>query len=103
MIEIRLLGKMPIRGIAHDLGRNHSVISREVRRNTITGKRYRAEDADRLARARAKKTNTRKLARDHLLKRYVVKQLRDRGGPEQIAGKLRKHPATRASRDEREP
>lgn len=91
MIEIRLLGKMPIREIARGLGRDHSVISREVRRNTVAGKRYRAEHADRLAEARAKKTNIRKLEKDDFLRRYVIEQLRDRRSPEQIAGKLRKH------------
>jgi IS30 family transposase len=83
--------KLRIRTIAKLLGRDHSVVSREIRRNNgHLG--YVARLAQEAANRRAQKTNKRKLDKDYLLLEYVQDQLFEGWSPEQIAGRLRKHP-----------
>lgn len=83
--------KLKIRTIAKLLGRNHSVVSREIRRNNgYLG--YVARLAQEAADRRARKTNKRKLDKDSDLLEYVQDQLMEGWSPEQIAGRLKKHP-----------
>lgn len=90
IIEVRLRGKWGFRRIAGHLGRDHTVISREVKRNTVKGRRYCAEVAQRLADSRAKKTNVRLLTKDERLQRYVVTKIKSEGwSPEQVSGRLK--------------
>lgn len=85
-IEMRLLGKWGVRQIAMKLGRDHSILSREVRRNS-TGGRYRAKEAQELAeRRRSRKMTRRKLDRDDVLATWVAEKIRDGWSPEKIAG-----------------
>lgn len=84
-----------IRNIANQLGRNHTVISREVNRNTGQYPDYfpySAVVAQKATERRAKLTNTHKLDRDPDLKVWVGKKLKKGWSPEQIAGRLRKKP-----------
>lgn len=80
------------RDIARRLGRDHTVIGREIHRNTKDGKRYEAAAAQKLADQRATKTNHRKLEVDSVLHDYVVARLKDGWSPEQIAGRLKTNP-----------
>lgn len=80
------------REIARRLGRDHTVVSRELRRNTKAGRRYDAPAAQKLAEGRVKKTNKQKLATDEQLHDYVKKKLRAGWSPEQIDGRLKEQP-----------
>jgi len=83
--------KLRIRTIAQLLGRDHSVISREIRRNDgHLG--YVARLAQEAADRRARHTNKRKLDKDHKLLEYVRDQLLEGWSPEQISGRLKEQP-----------
>jgi len=82
---------MGIRAIAKVMRRDHSVISREIRRNGGR-KNYQATLAQNMADKRKRKTNVRKLDKYPALKEYVVENLREDWSPEEIAGRLKDHP-----------
>ena len=77
--------------IAEKLGRNYSVIKREIIRNSGEHLPYTASSAQRIANRNARKTNTRKLEKEEnvKLKEYVETSLCEGYSPEQIAGTLR--------------
>jgi IS30 family transposase len=77
------------RGIARELGRAPSTISRELRRNSDPGGRYRPYHAEHVARARACKPRRRRIAEDALLAETVGRLLARRWSPEQVAHELR--------------
>ncbi len=77
-----------IRGIARQLGRSPSTISREVRRNS-GGRGYRYKQADRLARARRQKALLHPRKMTAALWAMVREKLALHWSPEQIAGRLR--------------
>lgn len=91
-IAVLLKRGLKLRWIAERLGRDHSVISREVKRNKGQLLPYDAEVAERAAARKARKTNTRKLLRDRPLREWVERRLREGWSPEQIAGRLKHHP-----------
>lgn len=92
-IELRLLGNWSFRQMASAMGRHHTAILREVRRNTKPGSRYRADEAERLAKRRlARRVRSRKLDRDPELAGWVEAHLRDGWSPEKISGRLKHHP-----------
>lgn len=80
------------RAIGKVLGRDHSVINREVERNTGDTLPYTADSAQRIADRRERKRKRAKLEKDTALKQYVVEHLREDHSPEQIAGLLKAHP-----------
>lgn len=80
------------REIGRFLKRDHTVILRELKRNTKPGKKYSAVTAQKLADLKAKKTNKRKLETDQDLHNYVVKHLKEGWSPDQISGKLKHYP-----------
>jgi len=92
LIEVMLRVDKSCREIAKNLGRDHSVISREVERNSGEFFPYTASVAQRIADEKARKTNKRKLEKDEVLKNYVVSKLRDDWSPQQIAGRLKNKP-----------
>jgi len=79
------------RAIAIQLGRNQSVISCELKRNT-TPRGYNVVIAKQLTDKRAKKTNKRKLDKDPVLREFVITNIRDGLSPEEVAGRLKYHP-----------
>ena len=91
-IEQSLAYRRGVCEIARRLGKDHSVISRELQRNQTTHTPYRAATAQAYADRRARKTNVRKLEKDAALKEHVVARLRDDWSPEQIAGTLKTQP-----------
>lgn len=92
MIEIRIRGNWTIRRVSRCLGRNHSIISREIKRNKSPDGKYRADYAQKVADKKAKITNKRKLDKDETLYLYVREQLKDGSSPEQVSGRLKKCP-----------
>jgi IS30 family transposase len=85
-----LLGaETSLRGIAEQLGRAPSTISREIRRNRADDGRYRPHHAERAARLRAARPRTRRIACDEVLAETVQRLLAKRWSPEQVAQELR--------------
>jgi IS30 family transposase len=80
-----------VREIARRIGRDHSVVSRELRRNKGQLFPYEAEKAQYFAERRAKKTNVRKIVKHIDLKWYIRAGLIEGWSPEQIAGRLKTH------------
>ena len=78
-----------IRQIAHGLGRSPSTISRELARNVVGTKGYRATTAHALAYERASRPKAAKLATNLVLRAKVEKDLEKKYSPEQITGRLR--------------
>ena len=78
-----------IRGIASELGRSPSIVSREVSRNGGQGS-YRATRADEAVWERVHRPKPCKLSLNGLLKRNVSKKLKINWSPEQIAGWLKR-------------
>ena len=81
--------RMSVRGIALELGRAPSTISRELGRNSDTDSRYRPHQAERSARLRACRPRTRRIALDTVLAETVRELLGQRWSPEQVAHELR--------------
>jgi len=80
--------------IAERLNRDYSIIKREIKRNAGAVLPYNAQAADYYAARRRKKTNKRKLEKwqNEKLTAYVKGLLDDGWSPEEIAGRLKKHP-----------
>lgn len=82
-----------LRDIGRTLGRDHSVLVRELKRNTCPDGVYRAQKAHEYALKRLRKKRRRKLDTDERLRAYVVLRLtKDDWSPEQIARQLKKRP-----------
>jgi len=81
--------KMTVRGIAAELGRAPSTISREIRRNSDQDGRYLPHHAEQAARLRACKPRRRRIAVDAVLADTVQRLLGKRWSPEQVAHELR--------------
>lgn len=81
-----------IRGIARQLGRSHSNILAEIRRNSVKG-RYDPRKADHKAyvRRHEAKYQGMKIAEHGELQKYVDNHLYDDQSPEAIAGRVAKH------------
>jgi IS30 family transposase len=84
-----LAAKTTVRGIAEQLGRAPSTISREIRRNRDPDGRYRPHHAEHAARRRACKPRKRRIAVDEGLAEVVQRLLARRWSPEQVAHELR--------------
>lgn len=90
MIERELASGRGVREIARLLGRNHSVISRELQPDRDQGLLpYSAKRAQLRAERLAGHGRKRKLDKDRELRTFVVEKLTDDWSPEQIAGYLR--------------
>lgn len=96
-IEFRLRLKTKLREIGRRLGREHSIISREVSSNGGK-KKYSATRAQKRADSnRKKRGRKRKLETDEALHEHVVSRLRAGASPDVIAGKLKASPPTSES------
>jgi IS30 family transposase len=84
-----LAEKRTVSGIAEQLGRAPSTISREIRRNSDPDGRYRPHHAEHAARQRARKPRKRRIAVDTVLADAVQRLLAKRWSPEQVAHELR--------------
>jgi len=84
--------RLSLRDIAGFINRDVSIVSREIKRNKPQLSPYNAELAQRAAERKRKITNMKKLEKCELLKKYVREQLNDDWSPEQIAGRLTRHP-----------
>lgn len=90
-IEYFLRLKYSFRMIGRRLGRDHTVISRELKRNQGKEEKYFALKAQRKAELRSHRTNRRKLEVNEPLRDYVERKLLKAWSPEQISGRLKLH------------
>ena len=79
--------------IAHLIGRSPSVVCREIARHTGPDGQYRAEEADKAARAARRRPKMRLLDCDEVLRRRVISDLSQGHTPRQISGRLREEGA----------
>jgi transposase, IS30 family len=88
--------------IARRLGRDYSVIKREIKRNKGVHLPYLAIRAEEYTKRRKHNTNKRKLEKwqNVKLKEYVEEKLRDGYSPEEIAGRLREQPPQKVQKCE---
>ncbi len=87
-----------LRDIATGLGRNVSVVSREIRANSTEDGRYQAYWANSRSLRRRKLSRTRPRISDMAVREYVERHLKLGWSPEQIAGRLPiDHPGRRVS------
>lgn len=91
-IEYYLRHGRKVREIARFLKRDHSVISREIKKGSGQYLNYSAKAAQDLTDRRAKKTNKRKLGKDERLRSYVLARLKQGWSPDQIEGRLKEYP-----------
>ncbi len=77
-----------IRGIAAELGRSPSTISRELRRNTISVRGYLPHSAHRASVARRLRPRNPKLSANAQLREYVQNKLAKKWSPQQISNRL---------------
>lgn len=93
-IESYLRMKKAKRWIAEKLGRDCSIIKREIARNSGEHLPYDAVTAQSIADRRKKKTNVRKLEKtgNEKLSEYVMNKIKEGWSPEQVAGILKSHP-----------
>lgn len=90
-LQYWLRTRQSLRKIARLMRKDHSVLSREIRRNGSYGRRgYRADTAERLFLKRKHKQHKGKLDKYPELKEYVVAGLKKEWSPDVIAGKLKK-------------
>ena len=75
--------------IAHLIGRSPSVVCREIARHTGPDGQYRAEEADKAARAARSRPKKRLLDCDEILRDRVIADLSQGHTPRQISGRLR--------------
>lgn len=80
-----------LRDIAKFIGRNVSIVSREIKRNKPQLIPYNAELAQKAAERKSKITNSKKLEKCEPLKKYIRGKINEDWSPEQIAGYLTKH------------
>ncbi|MFA6194110.1 MAG: IS30 family transposase [Parcubacteria group bacterium] len=85
--------------MAENLGRDYSVIKREIKRNSGKYNLYMASVAQAVAERRTRKTNVRKLEKlENLkLKKFVIEKIKEDWSPEQIAGALKENLPTGVS------
>ena len=72
--------------------RDHTVISREIKRNSSGRNKYRADTAQKKCEDRKHKQRKGKLDKYPELKKYIEKKLLLDWSPEQITGRLKEHP-----------
>ena len=88
--HLRVLYKLSVREIAHQLDRHHSTISRELRRNASPdgSAPYGVESAQRLSLQRRQQPRHRRCRNHSALYRYVMQGLQAHWSPQIIAGRL---------------
>lgn len=95
LIEVYLRAGFKKEHIASRLGRDPSVIGRELKRNKGECMDYSADHAEHFAKRRATKTDRKKLLKYPRLLEYVKEKLSLDWSPEQIAGRLKEFPTER--------
>lgn len=100
-IQRGLWDKKSLRSIANDLSRDVSSISREIERNLPPEHYlYTPRLADERALKKRKSRGRQDRLKNDIIREYVIKELRKRTSPEQIAGRISKeHPGQKISHE----
>ena len=99
-IQLGLWHKESVRSIARRLGRSHTSLVREIRRNKpLLFRRYTPRLAHERALAYRKRRGRTGRLKNERIRQYVVTRLRERWSPEQIAGRIRKDLRERISHE----
>jgi len=77
------------RDIGKKISRDHSVVSREIKRNKSPNGKYYPFDAQKIAQMRKLDANKSNPLKDPLVLRYAKKKLQEGWSPEQIAGRIK--------------
>lgn len=88
-VAVLLSSGVSIRSIARELGRSHSSILSEIKRNSVDGQ-YQAIRANDLSRKRNTASRRTNPLKDPATYSYVIDKLRCGWSPEEIAGRLRR-------------
>lgn len=88
-LQYWLRTKQSLREIAQLVRKDHSVLSREIRRNGGDRRKYRADTAQALANKRRHQKRRGKLDKHPELKEFVVNHLKSDWSPDEIAGRLK--------------
>ena len=78
-----------VRQISRELGRSHSSILSEIKRNSVDGE-YRAIRANDLSQVRNTASRRTNPLKDPIIYSYVISRLRDSWSPEEISGRLKR-------------
>lgn len=99
-IQYGLWEKKSIRAIARELGRSAPSISREIRKNRDGRNRYHPRPAHERALLKRKSRGRKDRLKNEIIRTYVIKELKIRTSPEQIAGRISKeHPGQKISHE----
>ena len=90
VIEAGLLQAKSYRAIAAELGRAPTTVMREVDRNTLTRRPYRAKTAHARAFTQASRPQVSKIESNPALRARIIEDLGKKYSPQQIAGRLTK-------------
>jgi transposase, IS30 family len=88
-LQYWLRTSLSLRSIAKLLLRDHSIVVKEIKRNSSGREKYRADIAQGLWEERRKKKRNGKLDKYPELKKFVEEKLLEDWSPEQISGKLK--------------
>lgn len=88
-IAVLLSSGVSIRSIAKELGRSHSSVLSEIKRNGVGGE-YQAIRANDLSRRRNVSSRRSNPLKDPVIYSYVIDKLRSGWSPEEIAGRLKR-------------
>jgi len=88
-LEYWLRTKQSLRNIAKIMRRDHTIVSREIKRNGTDRKKYRADTAQRLFEKRKHSRHKGKVEKNPALKEYMVSGLNEGWSPEEISGRLK--------------
>lgn len=91
-LEVFVRQSVGWREMGRRLGRDHTVLSREVGRNSGQFGPYTAVVAQRAAERKERERTKRKLDKDPVLREHVETELRDGQSPDGIAGRLQSEP-----------
>ena len=86
------LKSQSIRAVSKVMRRDHSVIVREINRNSSGRQKYKAKVAQKLNNKRIHKKHIGKIEKCPELKKYIEEMILDDWSPEEIAGTLREEP-----------
>lgn len=88
-LQYYLRTKLSLRKLAVTMRKDHTVLSREIRRNGGSRMKYRADTAQEISDKRRHQKRRGKLVKHPKLKEFVVNHLKAEWSPEEIAGRLR--------------
>ncbi len=87
-LQYYLRTKLSLRKLAVAMRKDHTVLSREIRRNSGNRSKYRADTAQEISDKRRHQKRRGKLVKHPKLKEFVVNNLKSEWSPEEIAGRL---------------